>query len=515
MRWRYRRGVQRATDAERSYVVHGEISTGGMATVHYGRATTKSGFGKVVAIKRLHRHLAKDPSFLALFLDEARLAVRIQHANVVGIVDVVSHDGEVLLVMDYVHGEPLSSLLARTRENGDVVDVAIVASVMGGALQGLDAAHVAKSETGEPLHIVHRDVSPQNLIVGVDGVTRVLDFGVARAAVQQHLTRTGEVRGKLAYMAPEQIEGKPVDRRSDIYAAGVVLWEMLTGRRLFAGDNDGAILAQVLQNAIPKPSTLVPTVPAGFDRIALTALARNPAERFSTARAMASAIESLGIAAGTVAVGDWVQDLAGDRLARRAEIVAHIEAQTTATGTAGASTDEADAPPPILSVDDETVTTDVRFASEPPRPARRPASKRAWLVGLAAVMAAAVLGTVGVAAVRPRAPEPKAGSFAPPGAASDEPGVASAPQPSAQASNDAVDKENAPPHVPGASPAARGGVSGPSRVGASMPNTSRPPTSTGRGARTAPSAPKPSVDCHPPYTMVGGVKVPKPECPLD
>jgi serine/threonine-protein kinase len=503
--------VQGPTYAERSYIVHGEFATGGMATVHFGRAMSSAGFGRVVAVKKLHRHLAKDSKFLDLFLDEARLAVRIQHANVVGVVDVVAREGEVFLVMEYVHGVSLSSLLTRTKENDDTVDVSIAASVIGGALQGLHAAHVAKSETGAPLHIVHRDVSPQNILVGVDGVTRVLDFGVARAAGQSHLTRTGELKGKLAYMAPEQIEGSSVDRRSDIYAAGVVLWEMLTGRRLFAGENEGTVMAQVVKGTIPAPSTLNPSVSADLDRIVMTALARDPAKRFPTAREMATAVEALGVSAGALSVGDWVHDLANDVLATRAETVAGIEAQLTPTA---APSVEPVPPRQVLSVDEDTRTTEVRFASEPPRSALRSPSKRRWGLGLAIVGAAGVLVTLGIASVRMRASHATVAIEPPTTASSVTPATASAPPPTVQGSPDAADiptvASSAPP-----SAAARSAQNGSSRVGTPTAKTVRSPTSAVHGGRAPSAATKAPADCNPPYTMVAGVKVPKPECPLD
>jgi serine/threonine protein kinase len=189
------------------YAVYGKLASGGMATVHLGRLMGPAGFSRTVAIKRLHPQFAKDPDFVAMFLDEARLAARIQHQNVVATVDVVARDDELFLVMDYVRGESFSRLLRASRKQGIDIPPRVIASVMVGMLHGLHAAHEAKDERGQPLSMVHRDVSPQNVIVGVDGVPRVLDFGVAKAAARVQVTRDGQMKGKLSYMAPEQLRG--------------------------------------------------------------------------------------------------------------------------------------------------------------------------------------------------------------------------------------------------------------------------------------------------------------------
>src|SRR5258708_3975182 len=198
-----------------------------MATVHFGTLLGPVGFSRTVAIKRLHEQFAKDPEFVSMFLDEARVAARIRHPNVVQTLDVVATEGQIFLVMEYVQGESLSHLVRATRKRGKKIPPKIVATVLAGALHGLQAAHDAKDEHGAPLGIVHRDVSPHNVLVGVDGVSRVLDFGVAKAAGRLQSTRQGQLKGKVAYMAPEQVRGAAVDRQTDVYSAAVVLWETL------------------------------------------------------------------------------------------------------------------------------------------------------------------------------------------------------------------------------------------------------------------------------------------------
>src|SRR4051812_24033203 len=230
----------------KQYKLFDSIASGGMGTVHYGRATTGTGLSRVVAIKRMHGDLARDPSCLAMFQDELRLATRVRHPNVVATLDMVEQDGELLLVMEYVQGESLQDLIARASIAGTRVPPAIAVSIVCGILQGLEAAHDAKNEAGEPLGIVHRDVSPENILVGRDGIARLLDFGIARGNGSKHVTRVGEIKGKPSYLAPEQIlHNQPLDRRVDVYGAAIVLWEALTGRRLFDGDTPTVVLSRV------------------------------------------------------------------------------------------------------------------------------------------------------------------------------------------------------------------------------------------------------------------------------
>jgi serine/threonine-protein kinase len=308
------------------YALHGEIASGGMAVVHFGRLLGPVGFSRPVAIKRLHPQLARDPSVRAMFIDEARLASRIRHPNVVPTLDVVDHEGDLLLVMEYVHGESLQPLLRAVRKRGEHVPLRITLAIMSAVLHGLHSAHEATTETGQPLHVVHRDVSPQNIVVGVDGVARVLDFGIARATVRLEHTREGIVKGKLAYMAPEQLGGSVVDRRADVYASTVVLWEMLTGKRLFVREDGGAVLVEkLLRGTIEAPSAFAPGTPRLLDAIVLHGLARTPDQRFATAREMALALERLGELAPASEVGAWVETLAAPTLTERAVRLKQLE----------------------------------------------------------------------------------------------------------------------------------------------------------------------------------------------
>jgi serine/threonine-protein kinase len=312
------------------YAIHGEVASGGMATVHFGRLVGPIGFSRTVAIKRLHPQYAKDPDFVAMFLDEARLAARIQHPNVVPTLDVVSTDGELFLVMEYVQGETLSRLSRAVREANAHIPARVAAAMLVGVLHGLHAAHEAKDERGNPLGIVHRDVSPQNILIGVDGVPRVLDFGVAKAAVRLQTTREGQLKGKLAYMAPEQLSAGVVNRLTDVYAAGVLLWEALTTKRLFEADSEGALLSLVLRGKVEPPSTIVPGIDAAYDEITLRALEKEPQKRFQTAREMAIALERCAPVAMPSEVGEWVEATAHEGLQRRLERIAEIESSAQA-----------------------------------------------------------------------------------------------------------------------------------------------------------------------------------------
>ena len=307
------------------YFLFREIAAGGMASIHLARQLGPVGFGRTVAVKRLHPHYAREPGFVAMFVDEARIVTSIRHPNVVPVLDVVAVPGHLLLVMEYVHGEPVSKLTAAAHERGEAVPPTIVAAIGIGLLDGLHAAHEARGQGGAPLEVIHRDVSPQNLLVGADGMVRVLDFGIAKARSQVHETTAGSgVKGKLKYMAPEQVDGRPVDRRVDIWAAGVILWELLTGEPLFNGDNDGVVIHRLLSMEIRPPSTVRGSPPA-FDAVVMKALARVVDERWLDAGSMAIALETACRPASARETSAWVERLCGDELRQRDAIVHELE----------------------------------------------------------------------------------------------------------------------------------------------------------------------------------------------
>jgi serine/threonine protein kinase len=270
------------------------IASGGMATVYHALVEGLGGFSREFAVKICDPVLARDAEFAAMFLEEARLSARVHHPNVVATHD-VGHDGSLYLVMDFVHGCRLSALLAalaKTPGRTAQVPLSIAARILLDVLAGIDAAHAARDGDGRCLGIVHRDVSPQNVLVGFDGIVRVSDFGIARAASHAAHTRRGVVKGKPGYMAPEQVTGDPVSRATDLFAVGVLAWEMLAGGRLFSVRDPFEFLGRILREDPAPPSTHRREVSPALDRAILRALRREPSERYPSAEHFARALAS-------------------------------------------------------------------------------------------------------------------------------------------------------------------------------------------------------------------------------
>ncbi len=388
------------------YAVFDAIASGGMATVHLGRLLGPKGFSRTVAIKQMHPSLASDPEFVSMFLDEAKLAARVRHPNVVATLDVVELETELFLVMEYVAGESLSRLVRKAGQAEKRVPTHIAVAIVAGALRGLHAAHEATNEQGELLGIVHRDVSPHTILVGADGQARVLDFGVAKAAGRAQTTREGQIKGKLTYMSPEQMLGHAVDRRTDVFAASIVLWETLTGTRLFTAEDEGATVTKILSGDIEAPSAVVARSPAGaaapeldlvraLDPLVLRGLAKDPANRFATAREMADAIEAAVAPARAAEVAAWVEETAADALRSQAMRVAEIESRSSLPPDSVRSARSAAVERP--AGDDGTTRVEASVSRR-----REPAKSNRWWVwavmGLAAAAGAAV--SVGVARSR-------------------------------------------------------------------------------------------------------------------
>lgn len=305
------------------YLLAGPIAVGGMASVHFGLLNGPRGFRRTVAIKRMLQTYAVNPQARLMLVDEARLASRVSHANVVQTLDVVEDEDELFLVLEYVHGESFDKLLERAQELGQKAPPRVASAIVVGALRGLHAAHEAKDEGGKPLELVHRDLSPHNVLVDVNGVARVLDFGVARARGRLQGTRDGQLKGKLAYLAPEQVHGE-ASRRSDLFTAGVVLWEALAGRQLFRGNSEADLLSQVLLCKVPSLAELGVEVAPALQAVLDQALARAPEDRFATAAQLADALEACGVACAAEVAG-WVKDLAADTLAQRTAALEGLE----------------------------------------------------------------------------------------------------------------------------------------------------------------------------------------------
>jgi serine/threonine-protein kinase len=366
------------------YDVREKIAAGGMATVYFGQLRGPGGFTKDVAIKQLHAEAAGEDGFASMLLDEARLAARIHHPNVVATLEVLREGDELFVVMDYIHGETLSRLVQRARSGSSQVPPPIVVAIMAGALRGLHAAHEATTEDDQPLGVVHRDVSPQNIVVGADGVARILDFGIAKAVGRLQTTSDGQLKGKVAYMAPEQIRGQEVDRRTDIFAAGIVTWEALTSARLFAGDSPAESMSKIIAGDVMHPSVVVPALPSALGDVVLRALALVPSDRFSTALELAEALEAAVPGATPREVAEWLKGLMGEDLARRRREL-----------RAAASAQEETRPEVIAVVDAAfggESTAAKSFAGTPPRLSLvRPPWPRVTLVLGAGVSVAAFL----------------------------------------------------------------------------------------------------------------------------
>ncbi|MCW5806283.1 MAG: serine/threonine protein kinase, partial [Deltaproteobacteria bacterium] len=268
-----------------------ELGRGGMAELFLGRLVGAGGFAKLVAIKRILPHLAGDPQWRQMFLDEGRIAAHLSHPNVCQVFELDETDGgELYLVMEYLDGASWQHLLAELpREHV----LPLAARVLGDAAEGLHYAHTLRDAMGRPTPVVHRDVSPQNLHVTVDGSCKVLDFGVSKMMTDGPRTRTGVVKGKLPYMAPEQIRGEDIDGRADVFSLGVCAWEALAGARLFDRSTDFQIWKAITEEDVPAIATRWPACPPAVDALVLRALDRDPARRPATARAFAEELRAV------------------------------------------------------------------------------------------------------------------------------------------------------------------------------------------------------------------------------
>jgi len=302
------------------------IASGGMAAVYLARARGHGGFEQEVALKLTHAHLRESPEFAIDLVEEAKLSARIRHRNVVAITDVGDDPLGVFLVMEYVEGDTLSGLRRRATAAGGL-PVKIGVRVLLDALAGLHAAHELRDEAGAPLGIVHRDFSPQNILVGLDGVARLADFGIAKAASRLGETRTGIIKGKITYMAPEQARGGAIDRRTDVWSAGVIAWELFAGSRLYASEDLGT-LYRIASETPRRLRSLVPNVPPEVDEAVAHALTVDPAARSPTAQAFARELAAACRATCGVAepdeVGEYMSQLFGAKLAERRAAVAEI-----------------------------------------------------------------------------------------------------------------------------------------------------------------------------------------------
>ena len=316
------------------------IARGGMASVWAARITGAHGFQKIVAVKTMLPEFDEDPDFEKMFLDEAKTAARIRHPNVAEILDLGEEDGVLYLIMEWVDGEPLH-LIAREKQARHGIPVALVARIGTDAATGLHSAHELRDSDGSLTEVVHRDVTPANILVTYDGVVKVVDFGVAKSSANAQMTRVGQTKGKIPYMSPEQARGEVVDRRTDIFALGIILHQLCTGKHPFRGDNDMATLRAIVdRNPIPSPRQFRADLPEALEAVLMKALAKDRLERFATMAELAMALEEAIPAAKRASpadLGEFMRGLLGNRGDKRRAAIRQA---------ARAADERAAAPPP-------------------------------------------------------------------------------------------------------------------------------------------------------------------------
>ncbi len=339
------------------YRVLESLGRGGMGEVHLAVHTPSQGIERLVALKRLRPDLGADQRFARMFVDEMRITTRISHPNVCRVLDAGRIGGVAYLAMDLLVGLPLSEVLAHARTTTDPALLAewpfIACKIGVDACEGLHAAHELRDDRGGLLNVVHRDVSPDNLFVGFDGVVRVIDFGIAAAKEKLHRTATGELRGKIAYASPERLADQAVDRRTDVFSLGAVLWESIALRSLFPRDDPGAAMRAIRQGAVPPLREVRPDVPLDLDVLVSQALAVDPARRFATTRAMGEALLDVmsieGRAIGAAHVATWMDRLFAGAHERQARLVSHALSVET-DPAARASSPRSSVPPRTSSL---------------------------------------------------------------------------------------------------------------------------------------------------------------------
>jgi eukaryotic-like serine/threonine-protein kinase len=539
------------------YVLHAPIARGGMATIYIARLIGAEGFSRIVAAKRLYPQFTEDPEFVTMFHDEARIASKIHHPNVVPVLDVVREGAEVVLVQEYVHGVPLDKLFSAALTFPErPIPIGIAVAIVAGVLAGLHAAHETRDEMDEPLHIVHRDVSPQNVIVSVEGIPRLLDFGIAKARSSAHITRDGFFKGKVAYMAPEQLRADTVTRTADVYACGVLLWELLVHRRLHTGRGEAQLFSAVLTGAIPLITNAVDDAPGtlsesrwhqliALEPLVAQALANNPFDRFDSAAQMLEALLHTCQAASSREVAEWVRTFGAEYLARRQQVLSsHAESwrsqsKMSAVPSAHSAPDsgvklrraavfepsepstvelsrvdfidenahQGPSPAPAQLLVQSPAEDDARARRIPPMP---------WLVAGGLLLIVGIL--LGLLVARTNAPEAAAPTSPPPGRsalfkspAAKAPEVPAATGSAAVASAAVAPLASSPPTKPSVSTSVPRSPS--PRASAAQPaQPDRVAPSTVAATPPAASSPPPKADCNPPFYFEGTKKLYKAGC---
>ncbi len=378
------------------YTPIAQIGRGGMAEVLLAMVEASGGVGRMAVLKRIWPELAADPEFMTMFLDEARLSLRLNHANVVQTYEVLTDNDQLAIAMEYLHGQPLTRVLNRMLRGPGQLSLPLRLRILTSVLAGLEYAHTLTDLDGTPMEVVHRDVSPQNVFVTYDGQVKLVDFGVAKTLAAAHHTRPGAIKGKLAYMAPEQLQRNTIDRRADVFAVGVMLWEMLAGRRMWHGMTEVEIVAHLASSQPLPPLPSDGSVPAGLESICTRALELDPDRRYQTAAELELELE--GMLAGTADshardLGKVVS-LAFD--VERADRQAFIECcvRQRASATERAIIDSKTTLESELPDIDVTLSGLDHKPSPPPREVTTLLPRVVWLRRAAAVVALAALATV-------------------------------------------------------------------------------------------------------------------------
>jgi serine/threonine-protein kinase len=370
------------------YELLAPIGAGGMATVYLGVAERVGGFRKHVAVKMIHGYADGDPAHGAELVREAKLIVQIRHPNVVSVLDVGEDPFGIFLVMDYVEGDNFAGLRRAAKALGERIPDAIALKIVCDSLAGLHASHELRDERGKNLGLVHRDFSPQNILVGTDGVARLTDFGIAKVALTAGHTQTGQVKGKIGYMAPEQARGDPLDQRCDVWAAGVVAWEALAGQRLYRSEDDVSTLLKIINEDPPTLRDVRPEVSEELSSAIQGALSRALAERCPTAEVLRSRLMAAAPVASTEEVAAYVTRVVGPKLADRARRVAEIRQHRGKIAELSSVMREPVTSPPSvpatqteLDLPEATQTTNVAWRSTVASSFRK-APRRAALIGI-------------------------------------------------------------------------------------------------------------------------------------
>jgi serine/threonine protein kinase len=529
------------------YLLHRQIARGGMATIHIARLVGDEGFTRIVAAKRLHSEFAEDSEFVTMFLDEARVASKIHHRNVVPVLDVVTTGEEVVLVQEYVHGAPLHWLLRTAHEAKVHVPLNVAVAIAVGVLAGLQAAHETTDELGGPLDVVHRDVSPQNIMVATDGTPRLLDFGIAKATMAAHITREGVFKGKLAYSAPEQIRGQS-NQQSDVYSLAVVLWELIVGHRLHhTAQSEAELIHEIMRGTLPAITEALAEEKEWLgpnrwrqlevlDPIIRRGLAVDIGERWKTAADMEQALSSAVTPATPTAVAQWLKQLGKDFLAMRDRVISAEEQSWRRTADTSMSTS---------SANHRRTQTDPGAATvmdRPTAPATLRNKTRLWF-GAGAAVFLALLALIIWLAHSPEIEAPKVVAQPPPTAAAPAPAIAAPAAPTAATTSPAAAAVTTAPALPTTTPAAattttaatvdstpRPAIVRPQpapvrntpvapRIVRSAPQHPTPapvtktdPTPTATAAVPAAGSATPATDCNPPYYFEGKKKIFKTNC---